>query len=264
MAQEIKYTSDGRKVVVIGTLNSQEKIVQEIYIIDGSEIPSGEHFTVKSLHDAPAISWKEENLKKIDQNYDLLYKELQNKTESLRKYYNEKINELSSRIQYIGKVLQKASPDSFDMIVNFITGKFEWIVYDDYGDVQILPVSEFKQMDNRELKLISIFGRDDGTLSYAINNYSDGSGSKKHFYPFVKYEDALAKLKELLLKKNICGVVIKTAKKYNIELPADKVKEYHEKEIARLEKNIEGYLNEVEKWKLTLGILKNESQTDLS
>ncbi len=42
-------------------------IVQEIFISNGNEIPSGENFVVKSLHDAPAVSWKENDLKKLDQ-----------------------------------------------------------------------------------------------------------------------------------------------------------------------------------------------------
>ena len=41
--QSIKYTTDGKKVVVIGDLNQTEKIVQEIYVTDdGCEIPQGE------------------------------------------------------------------------------------------------------------------------------------------------------------------------------------------------------------------------------
>ena len=59
MTREIKYTSDGKKVAVIGRLNNQEQIVQEVFVVDGSEIPSGEHFVVKSLHDVPVLSWKE-------------------------------------------------------------------------------------------------------------------------------------------------------------------------------------------------------------
>ena len=48
-AQNIKYTTDGKKVVVIGNLNSQEKIVQEVFIINDAEIPSGENFVVTSF-----------------------------------------------------------------------------------------------------------------------------------------------------------------------------------------------------------------------
>ena len=75
MEEKIKYTTDGKKVVVLGNLNSQEKIVQEVFVVDGSEIPSGEHFIVKSLHDATAISWKEKRLQEIEEKYDKTYKQ---------------------------------------------------------------------------------------------------------------------------------------------------------------------------------------------
>ena len=45
---QFKYTTDNKKVIVVGKLNSQETIVQEIFISNDSEIPSGEHFVVKS------------------------------------------------------------------------------------------------------------------------------------------------------------------------------------------------------------------------
>ena len=62
---DIKYTNDGKKVLIVGKLNSQETIVQEIFVSAGQEIPSGENFVVKSLHDAPAESWKEKNLREL-------------------------------------------------------------------------------------------------------------------------------------------------------------------------------------------------------
>lgn len=46
----IKYTADGKKVVVIGDLNQTEKIVQEIFVTeDGCEIPTGERFVIKKV-----------------------------------------------------------------------------------------------------------------------------------------------------------------------------------------------------------------------
>ena len=57
--QDCKYLSDGRKVVVVGVLNQTETIVQEVFVTkSGDEIPSGERFVVKSLHDAPVLSYK--------------------------------------------------------------------------------------------------------------------------------------------------------------------------------------------------------------
>ena len=55
---ETKFLSDGRKVVVVGALNNQETIVQEVFVTQqGDEIPGGERFVVKSLHDQPVESW---------------------------------------------------------------------------------------------------------------------------------------------------------------------------------------------------------------
>lgn len=41
---QIKYTSDGKKVIAVGKLNAQEAIVQEIFVSGGNEFPSGEIF----------------------------------------------------------------------------------------------------------------------------------------------------------------------------------------------------------------------------
>ena len=68
---ELKYLSDGRKVSVIGKINKTEYIVQEVFITEsGDEIPSGENFTAKSLHDAPVLSWKENEAKKVESRYE--------------------------------------------------------------------------------------------------------------------------------------------------------------------------------------------------
>ncbi|HEI9857545.1 TPA: hypothetical protein SLO96_000850 [Proteus mirabilis] len=64
---ETKFLSDGRKVAVLGKLNTTESIVQEIFVTDsGVEIPSGENFTTKSLHDEPEKATKKESLKGLN------------------------------------------------------------------------------------------------------------------------------------------------------------------------------------------------------
>jgi len=68
---EFKFLNDGRKVKVIGKLNNQEMIVQEIFVTkSGDEIPSGESFTAKSLHDEPVLSYKDkEAMKKAETEF---------------------------------------------------------------------------------------------------------------------------------------------------------------------------------------------------
>ena len=157
MAREIKFTTDGKKVVVIGSLNSQEKIVQEIFIVDGSEIPSGEHFVVKSLHDAPAVSWKENDLKKLEERYEKERKQYNDEIDKNYKAYKAKTSELRAKMAYIGAALKNANEKSFETLVDFITGETEWIVVNHY-DVQLLPINEFHQMYEDKLRLISLFG----------------------------------------------------------------------------------------------------------
>lgn len=60
-----KFTSDGRKVAIIGALNAKETIVQEVFITDGTEFPAGEHFVVKTLLDAPAETYKAKEERRI-------------------------------------------------------------------------------------------------------------------------------------------------------------------------------------------------------
>lgn len=54
---EFKYTTQGKKVRIMGKLNSTEYIVQEVFVDDkGNEIHAGENFVTKNLLDAPAKS----------------------------------------------------------------------------------------------------------------------------------------------------------------------------------------------------------------
>jgi hypothetical protein len=254
MSKEVKFTSDGKKVVVIGSLNSQEKIVQEIFIVDGSEIPSGEHFVVKSLHDAPAVSWKEQELKKIKERYETDRKKYEREIDDLRKSYRLKTQELRAKINYIGLALKNANEDSFKTLVDYITGEIEWVVVKHY-DLQILSISEFNQMYEDKLRLISIFGKDDGTFTYAVGDYYDFSGGNKKFIPFKNYEDALSCFKELVISDGVSEKNIAIAEKFGFELPKEKVEEWKTKQVEQLNKNISNYESKISEWKSSIGKL---------
>ena len=64
--------------------------------------------------------------------------------------------------------LKNANEDSFKTLVDYITGEIEWIVVKHY-DLQILSISEFNQMYEDKLRLISIFGKDDGTFTVTVS-----------------------------------------------------------------------------------------------
>jgi len=50
---EYKYLKDGRKVAVVGRLNNNQWIVQEIFVSGDQEFPCGEHFVETTLLDKP-------------------------------------------------------------------------------------------------------------------------------------------------------------------------------------------------------------------
>jgi len=248
MNLEHKYTSDGKKVVVIGNLNSQEKIVQEIFVSSGSEIPSGEHFVVKSLHDKPLVSWKEQQLKDLEQRYEKDKKMYDTDIDNLYKAYKLKSNELREKLKYVGLAFKNANEKAFETFIDYITGEIKWIVLDTYSP-ELLPIEKFGEIYEDRLRLISIFGGDNGDFSYARGDYYDYSGGNKKFIPFKSYEDALSKLKELILSKGANDTSIETAKKYFIEFPKEEIEKYKSSRIESINKEVSKMEDSILKYK---------------
>lgn len=252
MQREIKFTTDGKKVVVIGSLNSQEKIVQEIFIVDGSEIPSGEHFVVKSLHDAPAISWKEKNEKETEERYNKMQKEF----EILEKDLRKRQSEVKKHFQYLGKCLQNVNQNTFSTLSDFLTGDIKWVVEPNYCP-KITEWKDYPTVYDEEFRLISLFGKDDGSLNYCIGRYSDYSGGHSNIIPFSNYEDALVKFKELVQKSEITEELILKAKKHNIQLDAIKLEEWKQMKNKDYLSNISSYEKKVLEHKEKIQKLSN-------
>jgi hypothetical protein len=249
MAQKIKYTSDGKKVIIVGKLNSQETIVQEIFIINDCEVPSGENFVVKSLHDAPAKSWEQMQIEKYQKEYEEKRKEYEKRLTDLRTKFRKDEKLLENKLQYNGKLMKNLVPESFDLLVNYLTGKIKFIVEKSY-DPQILTIEEFSENYEDRLRLISFYGNDDGTMTYAIGQYCDSSGSHKSFYPFRTYEEALEKITKIILsEEKYDSYDIKAAEKYGIKLDPEKVEAYKKGVIEDLTSYIELYNKSIEKWK---------------
>lgn len=255
---EIKYTTDGKKVVVVGNLNSQEKIVQEIFVANGAEIPSGEHFVVKALHDTPSISWKEEQTKKIESEYETTKFKYENELKVLRARYNDAKNDFEEKTKYLRKCIDKMTVESFDMVTNFLLGKFKYVLSVGYS-YDLDEIKDFKcRYDGNKIKLISLMGDDDGSFSFRINDYSDGSGSSKSVLFFETQEEAINKLSELINKKDsLFENDLKLAKKWGFELDQEKVKAYKEKAIESIKKNIENYNKSLDTCKLQIEDINN-------
>jgi len=247
---EIKYTSDGKKVVVLGDLNNKEKIVQEIFIVGGQEIPSGENFITSILHDAPAESWKAKRIREIDTELKLKEEKYKDTIQKYRRTYQQQTKILKSKIDSIKKTIPNVHQEALDTFIMYTSGEAKYIIEQGYGCPIIMTMDEWKESDNDgELRLISIFGRSNGDLTYAIGQYSDYSGSRSKFIPVRTLDEALKILKDYITdSKEYYEATIKEARKHNIQLDKTKLNVFINKRRTELNKNIANYNKSIMVW----------------
>lgn len=244
----IKYTSDGKKVSIVGKLNAQETIVQEIYISNGLELPSGENFVVKSLHDAPAISWKEKNLIDLEARYDKDRRDLEGRIDDLRKKYTSQSNLFIEKIKFIGAFLKEASEETFELIADYVSGKITHIVEHNYGAPKVFDFDQYNQQYESRLRLLTFFGANNGACTMGIGHYSDYGGGSTKIYPCKSLEAAINKMKDIILSGSLSAESITCAKKYGISIPKDKIDAYTEKQKDSLLVNISRHQKAIDTW----------------
>lgn len=245
---EYKYLSDGRKVAIVGQLNSTEWIVQEIFVTNnGDEIPSGERFTTKSLHDKRLESWAnrqikkdEEHLRRLKTEEGKIYDEIE-KLKKIKSFYSD----LSESISHIAK---KYSNDSLETLFLFMEGRINYCVTTEW-DIEIFKIKDFISYSDYGrtdgIKLLSIFGNTEGDMSWRINQYRDGSGSWREVRFFEKHEDAKKFAAIEVIKKAEKGHISYSEIKKHIDngLPIDLTNEHIRnsliKQISSLQTNVE-------------------------
>lgn len=253
---DIKYTTDGKKVVVIGNLNSQEKIVQEIFIANNAEIPSGENFVVKTLHDAPVVSWKENQLKILEATYEKDKKEWDSKIDRLNQDKRLAYDSLSARVKWLRNIAKEPREAEFKKVINHLADFFseteKWVLVKNYSEWNLIKFNEDEcnnLLDRYEndygrkrfdsMRLLSLFGKSDGSLVFRINEYSDGSGSDKDVVFFKSEKEALEFLQtDFDQIKEYSYYHLETAKKFNLKTDPEKIKTYTENAIKNIDKNI--------------------------
>lgn len=247
-----KYTTDGKKVIVVGALNAQETIVQEVFVAEnGTEIPSGENFVVKSLHDVPVKSWKQDNLEKLEARYD-----------SERREWDVKINENTRRLRaeneriynLVASLKTYRNIEQFDpaieMVTKFLTGQITHLVELSYSP----KITEFGnamaggEYDRDRIKLITLFGKADGNFEWGVSEYSSG-GSTTTIIPCTSLEEAVLRLKEHINakdEKHISSYDIAASEKYGIEIDPDKRKAFLERSIESWDKTLNESIQKID------------------
>ena len=196
---ETKYTSDGRKVIVVGKLNSEQHIVQEIFVCDGQEVPSGENFVVSSLHDAPAESWKEKNLRELEERYDKQRKSIEARIDSDHKRLDIAQTKSKERAKAILAFARNSDNEQLQLLHAFMAGEITHFFIENYSPEIVswddnqpyVTDSWYGRLKIEGVKLITLFGSSEGKLDYRISQYGDGSGGGGKVIPCRNYEEAL-------------------------------------------------------------------------
>lgn len=250
---ETKFLSDGRKVAVVGSLNSVEFIVQEIFVTkEGDEIPSGERFTTKSLHDAPVESYAKREAGKIEQNLQKLKADEEKIKAEIRKLEDKR--KMNQQIVDCIRNLTK-SFENFDVqyMADVLTGNIKYAIQiNEWGVNEPIEFEEAIAYKDRgrfeSLKLLSVFGRSNGELSYKISEYYDGSGSRRE-YIFARdktelkgiYEEIYRNLQvlysgsERTVKEVLSVNSMKILIKYGVEIPLEIKEAIVSREISQKE-----------------------------
>lgn len=242
-----KYTTDGRKVVIIGDLNQSEKIVQEIFVTDdGSEIPAGEKFTVKSLLDQPAKSWKEQKLKEIEERYNSLLLDYETKNKDLNRYIQqikERKSAIKNGLEPIIIELQNGELNPIiSSIIQFYSFDFEYVIsHNEYSILKVMDFNEFLSSSTYEgqLKMMILCGNKKKETGIILSTYPDGSGNKTNITLCKDESDLKLNLQALLNNKTyIYDSDIELVRQYNLKLDKEKLSGYFAKKRKESEHNL--------------------------
>tara|TARA_R110001606_G_scaffold30344_3_gene93816 strand:+ start:2813 stop:3619 length:807 start_codon:yes stop_codon:yes gene_type:complete len=199
--ESIKYTNDGKKVRVVGKLNAEQTIVQEIFVSDGQEIPSGENFVVSSLHDKPAESWKEKNLRELEARYEIGRQQLTKAIDDQRRQLEFARAKAAAQASALTGFVKNSDPSQLATLNSFMAGEITHLFVSGYSPEIIDWINGDQSYDVDRwggtlrldgIKLVSLYGKSDGSLVYRLSEYRDGSGGcGKTILPANSYQEAL-------------------------------------------------------------------------
>jgi len=258
---ETKFLSDGRKVVIVGALNNQETIVQEVFVTaQGDEIPGGERFIAKSLHDTPVESY----LSKEKARQEAALAKAKAQIESVNREIADTKNKLSLYRDQLKQV--KAFADHIDEqdlnhFVDVMTGQLNYAVQADYRIPKIERFSEYMSVIENSygnkryegLKMMSVLGNSDGKIGLRVNRWGDGSGSYSDVTFFKTYEEAQEFVKSCAMKLLESGSLrveeLQQLKKMGIEFSGEEMLLIRQSMHSSYDKSIESLASQFNKSK---------------
>lgn len=193
--QEV-YTEDGAKVIFVGEIDGCYAVRR---IMWDSEIE--EEYASDSIMVTGKI-FQHEPVERYGSKVQSVKDRIRN-LEGRHRVLCQEIQSLEDRKELLAQAA-KTIPD-VATIIDFLGGRITCAIVDHWQGPQIHPILEALRYiggETREpgLKLLCLFGNEK-KHQWAINNYSDGSGSWREIIPFTSDQEAEAELKRMVEKR---------------------------------------------------------------
>lgn len=190
-AGDLAYTIRGAKVEVL-SVSSDGYVVMRVD-------PAGDRFgqpkIIRSLFVEPPVSLYDEQIRQKKSELEKLRAEISEANREKQELDNRK-----------WKLIAKLTEQ-----VNVLSGIADWIdgkvthvvVVSEYGDVSVREIDQLECDSSRntwrkQIKLMTLFGDSDGSLTWKMNKYYDGSGSWCTVYLFSSEDEAKAKASQVI------------------------------------------------------------------
>ena len=254
---ETKFTRDGKKVAVIGKLNSTQWIVQEIFVAEGQEFPSGDSFVETCLLDKPAETYTECRIKEAETRMICIEAEIA--TLNGRRKIAKRDAQAADMINAITSKYADADISQLQTLVDFMCGNITHLIVSDYLEHNIIELraalestdSWHGDMRFEGLRLVSLFGVHNGgvnsersksmRLDWKLHKYTDVSGGFSGLIiPCTSYETAIAELETIAREsKSVTSSLIEAKEKYGLSYPTnEQVREYNEEALKEAKKGL--------------------------
>ena len=244
-----KYTPDGKKVAVLGQLNSTSWIVQEIYVAGGNEFPAGESFVAKTLLDAPAKTWAKTQQARWEKAADDAKRKIEHLQLQCRVARRQA--DVAGLIKTATAAYAEIDMGQLETLAAFMTGQITHVVQKTWAGFEVLPLANALEStdDGRfdGLKLVSLFGCNEHSerpdddakrmsrshgfrLDYRINRYRDGSGDWDTIHPCKSIEEAKEYIDAFIADQDATDKLIALKERYGLSNPTpEKIAAYRVK-----------------------------------
>lgn len=256
---ETKFLSDGRKVVIVGQLNNTETIVQEVFVTQaGDELPGGERFVVKSLHDQPVESWLSREKTKQEKALADAKLKIENINKEIEGYRN-KLSFWKEMVKQVGAFAEHIDDADLDHFSDVMTGQVKYAVDRNYGLPDIESFEDYmSSIDNyygrknfEGIKCLSLLGSTNGDIALRVNRYPDGSGGSVTVEFYKTIDEARQCVKRIALERlGSNGLSIDEVKKcrhMGINFSLDEMKLIKERLFASSEQRLAHHQDQFDK-----------------